>query len=827
MTRTTIDFGIDLGTTNSAIAVLNDVDAKVFKNIDGSETTPSAVRVDHRNRLYVGREAKERSEQDPENTCVEFKLRMGTTGQPKIFRAAGRSMEPEQLSAEVLKSLKRDVESVGDEVAAAVITVPAAFELSACEATKRAAELAGLRQAPLLQEPTAAALAYGFQSDADNAFWLVYDFGGGTFDAAVVNMRDGEFNVVNHRGDNLLGGKLIDWQIVERLLIPAVVERYGFTDLERGEPRWQAAVNTLKLAAEAAKIQLSRRDSVDIDVVLVDAEDRRFDFDFDLERREVERIAEPYIARSVEMCRRALKESGLGPGDIEKVLLVGGSTLSPYLRERIADPREGLGIAIDQSQDPLTVVAKGAAIFAGSKRLEAGPAFTAPSPGVYAIELEYSPTGPETEPFVGGRVSGADTAGLAVEFVNAEAKPAWRSGRVPLSAKGTFTTTLWAETGRRNTFLIELTDAAGSVLPLNQDRLDYTVGTIETQPLLQQTIGLALDGNEFLPLVERNTPLPTRKSRTLRTTVAVDRGTGEGMIRIPVMEGEHARADRNRRIGRLEVEPDQVRRDVPEGSAVDFTIVVDESRLVVVRAYVPLLDEEFEHVINMQTESVPDQADLARDAQAEKHRLETARRRLSEIADARATALLARIDRDELVREIDSKVAAARTDTTEATECGKLVLVLRAAVDELEDALEWPALVRESQEVLAAAQDVVRSRGNDDHRRSLSTAEASVQAARASHDAALLRQRVDELRDLAMRVLDHSGDLPFLIFEDLRGLQSEMRDPQEAGRLIATGQRAAASGDTGTLRDINGILAEMLPPTSRPGLDIVSTVKQA
>ncbi|MBT2208938.1 Hsp70 family protein [Actinomadura sp. NEAU-AAG7] len=825
MTRTTIDFGIDLGTTNSAIAVLGGVDAKVFKNVDGSETTPSAVRVDQRNRLYVGREAKERSEQDPENTCVEFKLRMGTTGRPKVFRDAGRSMEPEELSAEVLKSLKRDVESVGDEVAAAVITVPAAFELSACEATKRAAELAGLAQAPLLQEPTAAALAYGFQAEVENAFWLVYDFGGGTFDAAVVNMRDGEFNVVNHRGDNLLGGKLIDWKIVETLLIPAVVQRYGFADFTRGNPRWPAAVNTLKLAAEAAKIQLSRRESVDIDVVLVDAREQRFEFDFDLRRGDIERIAEPYIARSVDLCRRALKESGLGPGDVEKVLLVGGTTLSPYLRERIADPREGLGIAIDQSQDPLTVVAKGAAIFAGSKRLEVRPSLAKPDPGAYSVELEYSPTGPETEPFVGGRVTGPEAAGLAVEFVNAEARPAWRSGRIPLSDEGTFTATLWAERGRRNTFGIELTDASGTALGVSPDRLDYTVGAVETQPLLQQTLGVGLDGNEFLPLLPRNTPLPARRNVEMRTTVAVNRGTGEGMIRIPVMEGEHDRADRNLRIGRLVVEPNQVRRDVPEGSAVDFTIVVDESRLVVARAYVPLLDEEFEHVINMRTETVPKHEDLVRDSKAEKHRLETVRRRLTEIGDARATELLLRIDRDRLVRDVESKVEAARGDTTEAIEGGKLILVLRAAVDDIEDALEWPELVRESQELLAVVQDVVREKGNGDHRRSLSIAESSVQAARAARDAPLLRQRIEDLRTLAMRVLDESGDLPFIIFENLCAHRSDMRDPDEARDLIAAGRRAAAKGDAGTLRDINRVLADLLPD-DRAGLDLLSTVRR-
>lgn len=237
MNRTTIDFGIDLGTTNSAVARLDGVETEIVKNNEGSDTTPSAVLVDRRGRLTVGRAAKERSEHDPENTCVEFKLRMGTTGQAEFFAAAERSMEPEELSAEVLRSLRRDVaQRTGEEIGAAVITVPAAFELSACDATRRAAEMAGIAQAPLLQEPTAAALAHGFQSDADNAFWLVYDFGGGTFDAAVIQMRDGEFTVVNHRGDNNLGGKLLDWAIVNELLIPAVTAEHAFTDLRRGNP---------------------------------------------------------------------------------------------------------------------------------------------------------------------------------------------------------------------------------------------------------------------------------------------------------------------------------------------------------------------------------------------------------------------------------------------------------------------------------------------------------------------------------------------------------------------------------------------------------------
>ncbi len=825
MTRTTIDFGIDLGTTNSAIAVLNGVNAEIVKNNDGFETTPSALWVDRRDRLYVGRAAKERGELDADNTCVEFKLRMGTTGQPKVFPASGRTMDPEQMSAEVLKSLKNDVaQRLGEDLEAAVITVPAAFDLSACDATRRAAELAGLRYAPLLQEPTAAALAYGFQSESDNVYWLAYDFGGGTFDAAVINMRDGEFTVVKHAGDNFLGGKLIDWKIVEELLIPAVTREHRLTGLGRGNPRWFAVVNKLKLAAEAAKIRLSRDDSAEILIQLEDDDRRPFEFEYDLMRADVERLTEPYIVRSVNLCRNALQESGLGPGDIEKVLLVGGPTLSPYLRERLADPREGLGIPLDHGQDPITVVARGAAIFAGTQFLRPSEAAAPPPPGRHAVELVYRPVGPDTEPLVGGKVSGIDAAGFAVEFVNPEAKPVWRSGKIALSEDGAFATTLWAEKGRANVFHLELTDPTGTRREVTPGTLTYTVGVVDTQPTLTHSIGVGLAGNEVKVLVERGTPLPARRRELLRTTVAISRGDGQGMIRIPVVEGEHRRADRNRRIGRVEVHPGQVRRDVPEGSEVDFTIIIDESRLVVARAYVPILDEEFEHVVNLRTETVPDHADLLREAQAERRRLDEVREQASEIADARALEVLSRIDRERTVQDIDTLVEAARVDPDAATNSGKRLLDLKAAIDEAERTLEWPRLVRAARQDMPIVREIVLSRGDADQRRQLEGAEAAVEQAITTHDADLLRQRMDELRLIAALVLRDSGELDLIAFDQLRLLRPEMRDPELAGQLIDTGARAADTGDVDTVRVVNEQLRGLLPKPPPPP-DPFSTVR--
>jgi molecular chaperone DnaK len=828
MTRSTIDFGIDLGTTNSAIAVLRGIETEVIKNNDNADTTPSAIWIDKRNRLYVGKAARDRAETDPDNTRVEFKLRMGTAGAGHRFPASGRTLTPEELSAEVLKSLTDDVlQRTGEQPGAAAITVPAAFDLSASDATRRAAELAGLAHAPLLQEPTAAALAYGFQAADENSLWLVYDLGGGTFDSAIVQLRDGEFSVINHRGDNFLGGKLIDWKLVEDLLVPAMVDEFGLDDLRRGNPRWRGLINKLKLAAEAAKIRLSRYETADISVEFTDGSGTTAEFEYELRRADLETLAEPFIVRSLNLCRKAMEERRLGPGDIGKAILVGGPTLSPYLRERLADPVHGLGIPLDYSQDPLTVVARGAAIFAGTQRLPDTSA--PPRAGGFSVRLEYQPVGPDDEPLLAGRVvpadEGTDLSGYAIELTNAEAKPPWRSGRVPTAPDGLFVTSLWAERGRLNTFQLALYDPAGTRRDASPDRFTYTVGVVETRPPLTHSIGVGLDGNEVEWLLERGTTLPARRRVTLRTAVAIRRGQPGGMIRIPVLEGEHTRADRNRRIGRLEVESGRVNRDVPEGSEVEVSIEIDTSRLVVARAYVPILDEEFEHAINLQTEKAPRANRLGEDARAEFRRLAELKERQFELRNSTAEMLLRRIDEENVVADIESLLDAATVDPDAATTCATRLLDLRAANDEVEDVLEWPELRRMAGNLVSAVTEVVEANGDDSDRRVLPDYVAAVHNAAESHDPDLLRHRMSELRALAQLTLERKGAWQQLIFDDLAQRRQEMANRPRAERLLAEGRRAAENGDFATLNDINRQLADQLPAPPPPP-DPFSTVRR-
>lgn len=498
MAGTTIDYGIDLGTTNSKIAVLRDTRPDVIENKDGAVLTPSAVWIDKKGTIRVGHKAKEKYEEDPENCDVEFKRRMGRGHEGrKVFAASGRAMLPEELSAEVLKSLRADARlHCGEDIQAAVITVPADFEAPQCHATRKAAELAGFVASPLLLEPVAAALAYGFQSKSDKVFWLVYDFGGGTFDAAVIQVRDGVIQVVNHAGDNFLGGKDVDWEIVEKKLIPLLTAQYHLADFRRGNPKWIKPLAKLKLAAEDAKIQVSRNGSFHKicppDPLCEDESGHPVELEYDLTPEVLDEIVAPYLERSINLCRKAIQEKRLSAGNIEKVLMVGGSSMLPLVRREMESQ---LGIRLEFSINPLTVVASGAAVFAGTQMLR--PADATLTAGQFRIELQYEPIGTDTDPLVGGRVTstvGAGLKGFTIELV--EAKSQWRSGKIPVAENGAFVATIHAEKGRRCEFVIELCDADGTRCPTVPERFPYTVGMAPANAPLTHAIGVGLANNE-------------------------------------------------------------------------------------------------------------------------------------------------------------------------------------------------------------------------------------------------------------------------------------------------------------------------------------------
>jgi molecular chaperone DnaK len=812
MSRNTIDYGMDLGTTNSSVAVLEGNGVEVIRNNENTDCTPSTVWIDKKAQLRVGRTAYERLESDNENAYGEFKLQMGTNNAYK-FPNAGRSMQPEELSAEILKSMRADVKKRrGEDITAAVITVPAAFELPQCEATKKAAQMAGLTQSPLLQEPVAAAMAYGFQSKRDKVFWLVYDFGGGTFDAAVVSLRDGVIQVVNHGGDNHLGGKYIDWAIVEQLLVPALLKDRKLTDFRRGNPKWKIAFAKLKLQAEQAKIRVSNDETAPVFIEnFADDRGETNDFEFELRRGDVERLMEPFVLRTVNICRQVLTEKRLAPGNIEKLLLVGGPTQAPFLRERLSDASAGLGIELDFSIDPMTAVARGAAIFSGAQRVASGPVKS--EVGQYGVELDYQPVGSDPEPMVGGRVvapPGANLSGHTIEFVNSAVRPPWRSGKMGLSPEGGFVATLWAEKGRENVFDIELRDTVGNLQKTVPEKITYRVGVVITAPPLINSVGVALANNEVKRFAEKGMPLPARKRHVLHTAMDVRRGQPD-CIRVPVVEGDNTRADRNHKIGEIVVSGAKIRRDVPANSEIEVIIEIDESRLIRTKAYIPVLDEEFEEVLGLEMhQHTPEH--LRAEIAAEKKRLADIREKVRKTGEPTATMVLQRIDGERMLHEVETALAAVGDDPEARGKCGKRLLDLKQAIDEAEDALEWPTLVAEAELAIERARQIAEKHGKPADRESVSNMEREIRSAIGSRDPDILRRKVSELNGIRFRMLGETPGYWVGLYNDLNAnWRTRLRNPQQAEVLFGQAQRAIQSGDVPSLKAAVSQLLGLLP----------------
>jgi molecular chaperone DnaK len=815
MYRETIDFGIDLGTTNSSIAMWRtDGQVEVLKNPLGSQSTPSAVYEGRQGRQLVGPEAKEQMKVDPENVHTEFKQQMGRST-TFSFPVSGRAMKPEELSAEVLKSLKGDVQRrLNENLNAAVITIPAAFDKSEIYATNKAAELAGFLASPLCLEPVAAALAYGHQNASEDGFWLVFDFGGGTFDAAVVQLKDEEFQVVNHHGDNYLGGKLIDWAIVDQLVIPAVQKEFNLPDFGRqnDDPKIRTAISALKLATEKAKMQLSTSDTawVEIDDLRLSSTAERMPFDFELNRSDVNRMAEPYILRAVQLCRAALKEKRLGPQDMQRLILVGGPTQMPIFREMLADKNIGLGIPLEYSVDPMTVVAQGAAIFARTQKFRPPKRSTDSDPGArkIVIELEYEPAGADDQPPVAGRLilpDGQAPEGYTIEF----SKSDWRSGRIRVSSEGAFLTQLIAERGE-NVYAIEVQDTTGTVQKASPDRISYLRKAMFKEIPLSHSIAVEKSDNTIDLLFEKGLPLPLKKARTYQQSVHVSKDNPDTAIRIPLVEGSNIRADRNMRIGCLEITSDKIKRDVPVGSDVEFTLSIDASNRMTATAYIPVLDQEFEETIDHTKREV--EIDRVKQyAEAEIARFNATVEKVSKVGDEAAAEALENIRDQHLVEQVEEAMNLPDSPENKSA-LTHHIRNLRVAIDEVEYALEWPVLVIDAQYNREWAEKVIDSKyANPDEKTLFSRLCQQHDQALEKRDSDLLRRVNSEFDDLYWDIFRRNPGFWVNQFEKLKDSRTRMTDPGLADELINQGRRSIDNDDLDGLKSAVRQLYKLLP----------------
>ena len=774
MSKTTIDIGIDLVTTNSAIAVTNDGNITIVRNNWNQEITPSCVRVSQGGAITVGKLARDRQPDDSGNTFSEFKRLMGTQ-QVLATEKGGLTFSPEALSAEVLKILRHDVErSGGGDVTSAVITVPALFELAQCEATQQAARLAGITHAPLLQEPVAAAYAYGMQADRGRTYWLVYDLGGGTFDTSIVSSHEGQMRVVEHSGDNFLGGKDFDDALVDDLLV-RLKREFNLSD-----PSWERPKSImrskLRRIAEDAKIELSQISQVEIEInnIGFDSDGRNIETVITITRHELEKMIMPRIVKSINIVRSSLIAASLEPSALEKVILVGGPTKMPIIRSVLENE---LRVPLETRIDAMTVVVHGAAMYAGTQRRESVARVTS-MPGAVNLNVVHDMVAVDDRAFVAIAVDqGAITVGgftITIEREDggwASSKEAVRDGRVDM----------WLTLRERsvNHFRIRLLNGQGSMVAVQPDRFTISHGLAEITMTLTRALGVAAIDRANAPetrmLLPKGAPLPARKTQEFRTKATVRAGTEE-KFEVKFVEGEHHVPERNRHVGSVVVRGGRFSRDLPADSVIEVTLEISEGRNLRADVFIPFLDLTVSEVLEQRYAPVPLIEDM-----------------LIRLSETEERARQAGADVGSPLAEVRGIVKAAKQGDQDAAEnAARRLQEIGAMLDEIELADMLPKLKDEFDRACRGVEQSLNS-ANPAERRRFEVLRSEGRAAVDRDDVTIIQARTSELRQLEFDIDSRHPNFWLRALEIAEQQEALSNNPQRQ-RELARAARAALQG---------------------------------
>lgn len=359
--------GIDLGTSNSVIAGVENGAAQIFRPTDGADVLPSAIYIDKRGHRLYGRRAYDQAMLAPENVATGFKRLMGTATTIEVM---DQSLTPEECSAEIIRQLigQATTETGLEKFDGVVIAIPAAFNQMQSEATLRAAKWAGLEKVDLIQEPVAAALAAMADAKRSGKF-IIYDFGGGTFDVALVESDQGKVRIVAQEGVNMLGGRDFDRMIVSEVVRPWLLANFDLPDSFLRDPQYKRLARIALLAAERAKIDLSTLEEAavfasDDEIRLTDESETEIFLDAPITRSQFEEMIRKHVLNTIDLIKRMLEENEVAPADVDRIVFIGGPSRIPLVRRLVT---EELGIVADLKTDPMTAVAEGAAYYCESR----------------------------------------------------------------------------------------------------------------------------------------------------------------------------------------------------------------------------------------------------------------------------------------------------------------------------------------------------------------------------------------------------------------------------------------------------------------------------
>ena len=712
MARIKIDYGIDLGTTNSAICRMEKGEPKIIKTDVLKDTMPSCISFRKRG-LAAGdaayndlksdkRRATKTWKEGESNTFIEFKRTMATDKSYESPRTE-RPYSSEELSAEVLKTLKSFV--TDEKISSAVITVPAKFTVNQKTATMEAASMAGFAKCELLQEPIAAAMAYGLTTESKNGIWLVFDFGGGTFDAALLKVEDGIMQVFDTEGDNYLGGKNLDYAIVDKIMIPYLLENFEIDEILSDRCKKEVLRDAMKTYAEEVKNQLSFKEKEDIlsDIGELGEDDNgeEIELDITITQKELFDVMRPHFQKAVDICKNLIKRNNLTSEQIDKLILVGGPTHSPLIRQML---KEQITPNVDASIDPMTAVATGAALYAST--IDAEVKEDDVQIGTIMLEVGYESTSVETTEWISAKLSPNSTLDKVwVELVRSDT--GWSSGKKEIDATGDVIEVNLTES-KANSFSIVACDSKGNQVPCFPNEITIIQGSKVGAAPLPYNIGIATwSDSKQRPVfrmakgLEKNKPLPAVGIvNDLKTTSQLRPGIESDVLKIPVYqvddfsEAEGRSAYLYEHVADVIITGDDIDTMITAESSVDITLKVDTSEQMKLEVHFASSDTTIEKTLDTSIKQSVNEAE-----ETIKKDLKEAQNSIDKLEDEG-------INVDELQKDLDFVKEEAKNSSESKAVLQHLKEVLRK-IEERDEKTEWERIeaeLREKFEKLEKAQ---------------------------------------------------------------------------------------------------------------------------
>ena len=754
MARNKIDYGIDLGTTNSAICRMEKGVPVVIKTDVQKDIMPSCIYVNKKGSIKAGDWAYNTMKQDKRlatkswhkgasNTYVEFKRTMATDTQYQCSNL-NKNFTSEELSAEVLKTLKSFV--TDEAFSSVVITVPAKFTVNQKTATIEAAKMAGFKHCELLQEPIAASMAYGVSTDEKDGLWMVFDFGGGTFDAALLKVEDGIMQVFDTEGDNYLGGKNLDYAIVDTILLPYLQENYAVKGYLQDAEKKEVLRDAMKTYAEDAKNQLSFKDHEDIISNLgelgEDEDGEEIELDLTLTQAQVFDVFRPYFQKAVDICKNLIQRNNLTSSQITKLILVGGPTHCPLIRQML---KEQVTPNVDTSIDPMTAVATGAALYAST--LDAEVSDNDIEIGTIKLDINYESTTVETTEYVPVCLaSGSSKNKVFVEFVRGD--KAWSSGKVEINSNGEVFDLNLLE-GKANSFSIVCYDDKGNMLPCFPNEITIIQGSVVGAAPLPYNIGIGV-WNELKNRtvfrmakgLEKNKPLPAigvvndlRTSRQLRPGLSAD------ILTVPIYqvddfaEAEGKSASLYDHVADVVVTGDDVDALIPENSLIDVTLKVDSSEQMKLEVHFLASDLTVDKVLDT----------------GKKHKMVDTNEEICKCLKDADTSINMLEDSGIDVTDLQKELSSIRTDNENTQEKKEVLSNLRKLlrkIENLDAGTEWQRLEQELRDEFDRLEKAQNDLGNDKTAHLVSQLRGQVDEVIRKQDAKLGREILNQVHSL-------------------------------------------------------------------------------